>query len=111
VGRRVWGRRRLPSRLVDQLHDRSDGREDYIGEWHVHPALDAPPSSVDRRALWRIAKRRNYAPTNSILLIVEESPPDQRLRVYGFIATPKRTWNELDIVVSAGGSNPATSRP
>ncbi|HUY58514.1 MAG TPA: Mov34/MPN/PAD-1 family protein [Solirubrobacteraceae bacterium] len=85
-------------RYLDELHDRSDGSEDYIGEWHVHPALNAPPSAVDRRALWRIAKRSNYVPTNPILLIVEDSPLEQRLRVYAFAVTPQRAWNELDVV-------------
>jgi integrative and conjugative element protein (TIGR02256 family) len=92
---------RFLQRSLDRFHDQSDGREDYIGEWHVHPALDAPPSYVDRRALWRIARRNNYAPTNPVLLIVEEAPPERRLRVYGFVATPKRAWGELAVALTS----------
>ncbi len=91
---------RFLQRYLDQFHDQSGGREDYVGEWHVHPGLDAPPSYVDRRALWRIARRNNYAPTNPVLLIVEEAPPERRLRVYGFVAKPKRAWRELAVALA-----------
>jgi integrative and conjugative element protein (TIGR02256 family) len=91
---------RFLQRHLDEIHDRSAGRQDYIGEWHVHAALDAPPSHVDRRALWRIARRNNYRPRNPVLLIVEESPPEQRLRVYGFVVRPKRAWSALTIISS-----------
>lgn len=92
---------RFLQRHLDGVHDRSNGHEDYVGEWHVHPALDAPPSYVDRRALWRIARRHNYAPANPVLLIVEESPSERRLRVYGFVAMPKRAWCELALTLAA----------
>jgi integrative and conjugative element protein (TIGR02256 family) len=84
-------------RYRDDVHDRTDGDEDYIGEWHVHPALDTPPSLVDRRSMWRIARRGNYATTNPVLMIVEDAPPERRIRAYGFAAKPKRTWRELEI--------------
>jgi integrative and conjugative element protein (TIGR02256 family) len=91
---------RFLQRYLDDVHDRSRGKEDYVGEWHVHPSLDAPPSKVDRRALWRIARRKNYAPRNPVLLIVEEAPPERRLRVYGFVVEPKRAWSELTVVTA-----------
>lgn len=81
---------------LDDIHDQTDGIEDYVGEWHVHPALDAPPSYVDRRSLWRIARRDNYATDNPVLLIVEHAPPEQRLRAYAI--TPRRRWCELALV-------------
>jgi len=84
-------------RYLDDIVDRTDGAEDYIGEWHVHPALNAPPSSVDRRSLWRIAKRTNYETDNPVLVIVEEQPPDRRIRGYGFAVSPKRICSELAI--------------
>jgi integrative and conjugative element protein (TIGR02256 family) len=88
---------RFLQRYLDDLHDRTAGEEDYIGEWHVHPALDAPPSYVDRRSLWRIARRNNYATDNPVLMIVENAPPERRLRVYGFTVTPKKSCNELTV--------------
>jgi integrative and conjugative element protein (TIGR02256 family) len=84
-------------RYLDQIHDRSGGEEDYVGEWHVHPALEAPPSHTDRRSLWRIARRKNYATDNPILLIVEQSSAQRRYRAYGFVVKPKRTHNELHL--------------
>jgi integrative and conjugative element protein (TIGR02256 family) len=80
---------------LDSIHDRTEGREDYIGEWHVHHALDSTPSLTDRRSLWRIARRKNYATDNPILLIVEQTPAQRRYRVYGFVAKPRRAHNEL----------------
>ncbi len=88
-------------RYLDDVHDRTNGAEDYLGEWHVHPALNAPPSYIDRRSLWRIARRKNYATDNPVLLILEDAPPEQRLRLYGFTLKPKRAWRELDVVFGA----------
>ena len=84
-------------RYLDDIVDRTNGQEDYVGEWHVHPALDAPPSRVDRRSLFRIARRDNYETDNPILVIVEEAPPDRRIRAYGFVVKPKRLCSELTV--------------
>jgi len=81
---------RFLQRWLDEEYGRSEGEEDYIGEWHVHPNLDAPPSCFDRRALWRIARRSNYKTDEPVLLIVENAPPERRFRVYGFETMPKR---------------------
>jgi len=88
---------RFLQRYLDQLHDQTAGEEDYIGEWHVHPALDAPPSRTDRRSLWSIARRKNYATDNPILIIVEQTSAQRRYRAYGFVVEPKRTHNELRV--------------
>jgi integrative and conjugative element protein (TIGR02256 family) len=88
---------RFLQRYLDGIHNRSEGREDYVGEWHVHPALDAPPSRTDRRSLWRIARRKNYATDNPILLIVEQTPAQRRFRVYGFAVKPERAHHELRV--------------
>lgn len=90
-------------RYLDEIHDRTEGAEDYIGEWHVHPALDAPPSRTDRRSLWRIARRKNYATDNPILIIVGHTSAQRRYRAYGFVVKPKRVGLELEIVVPAAG--------
>lgn len=67
----------------------TEGREDYVGEWHVHHALNAPPSCVDRRALWRIARKRNYSTGAPLLLIVEDVTGERRVRGYAFSANPR----------------------
>jgi len=91
---------RFLQRYLDDIYDQTAGDENYVGEWHVHPALDAPPSRVDRRSLWRIARRPNYATDNPILLIVEHVPPEHRLRAYGFEARPRRIWGELTLATN-----------
>src|SRR5688572_10984246 len=47
-------------RWLELRYARSDGRDDYLGEWHVHHALGVLPSCIDRRSLWRIARKDNY---------------------------------------------------
>lgn len=86
---------RFLQRWLDNEYERSDAAEDYVGEWHVHPKLDAPPSCVDRRAHWRIARRSNYKTDEPVLLIVENAPAARRFRVYGFEVRPKR-WQEAE---------------
>lgn len=88
-------------RYLDAVHDRTEGHEDYVGEWHVHLALDAPPSCVDRRSLYRIARGANYGTTNPVLVIAEHSPPTIRLRSYGFLGRPKRQMSELTSLSSS----------
>lgn len=89
---------RFLQRYLDEIHDRTAGAEDYIGEWHVHPGLDAPPSYLDRRSLFRIARRSNYATDNPVLLIVENIPTEHRLRVYGFVVRPRKRSGELAVI-------------
>jgi integrative and conjugative element protein (TIGR02256 family) len=88
-------------RWLDDEYDRTDGAVDYVGEWHVHPKINSPPSGIDRRELWKIARKPNYVTDEPILLIVENEPPDRRLRVYGFEAEPRRRWSELNVSASA----------
>lgn len=96
---------RFLQQYLDGIHDRSEGREDYVGEWHVHPALDSPPSPTDRRSLWRIARRKNYATDNPILVIVEQTSTQRRYRAYGFVAKPQagpqRVARRTDAVASS----------
>lgn len=70
-------------------------QHDYVGEWHVHHALDAPPSCVDRRSLWQIARKDNYPTDNPLLIVVEATPLERRIRCYGFSARPKKCYGEL----------------
>ncbi|MFN8215136.1 MAG: Mov34/MPN/PAD-1 family protein [Solirubrobacterales bacterium] len=75
---------------LDAAHARSEGEEDYVGEWHVHPAIGAPPSRTDRRSLRRIAGSSRYAVTEPVLMIVEHLPPELRLRCYRFAGRCRR---------------------
>lgn len=80
---------------LDEQFAQGEGEFDYVGEWHVHLALNAPPSSVDRRSLFRIARKKNYATSSPILIIVESSPPTRRFCAYGFAVKPKRVESAL----------------
>lgn len=82
-------------RWLDDDYDRTDGAVDYVGEWHVHPKLNTPPSCIDCRELWKIARKPNYVTGEPILLIVENEPPERHLRVYGFEVKPRKKWSEL----------------
>lgn len=90
---------RFLQRYLDAAYARSRGEEDYVGEWHVHPALDSPPSRTDRRSLRRIARSSRYAVDEPVLVIVEHAPPVLRLRCYRFL-TRQRGMTELPVVHS-----------
>ncbi|MEZ5076720.1 MAG: Mov34/MPN/PAD-1 family protein [Solirubrobacterales bacterium] len=92
-------------RYLDGIHDRSNGREDYVGEWHVHLALNAPPSCVDRRSLYRIARATNYGTANPVLLIAEHSAAILQLRGYGFRVRPK-AMNDLELMGASREASP-----
>lgn len=92
-------------RWLDREYERTDGAVDYLGEWHVHSALDAPPSLVDRASLWKIALSFRYRTRRPLLLIVENQPPAvRRHRVYEFAADPRR-MAELAVVRREISSN------
>ena len=82
---------------LERRYDRSEGRDDYIGEWHVHHALDAPPSSVDKRELWKIARRPNYPTNRPLLILVEDVPGERRVRAYEFRVRPRKAFDELPV--------------
>lgn len=53
---------------VDRLHEASGGHDDYIGEWHSHPA-PVGPSSVDLTSLrWISGNPRYERPEPAMLL-------------------------------------------
>jgi integrative and conjugative element protein (TIGR02256 family) len=90
---------RFLQRWLERRFERSDGRDDYVGEWHVHHGLDAPPSCVDRRELWKIARRPNYPTARPLLIIVEDVPGDRRVRAYEFRVRPRK-YEELPVAPS-----------
>lgn len=90
--------KRYLQEVLDREVSRSDGAVEFVGEWHVHPALDAPPSFIDRRSLWRIARRPNYPTDAPVLLIVESAVGRRRLRAYEFVVTPKRYCREIAVL-------------
>lgn len=57
-------------REVDRLHRESDGRADYVGEWHSHPAA-VGPSGVDRGSMEWIGQNERYRREEPFLIIMQ----------------------------------------
>jgi integrative and conjugative element protein (TIGR02256 family) len=59
-------------REVDRLHRESDGRDDYVGEWHSHPA-PVGPSSFDRESMGWIGENERYRRERPLLIIMQRT--------------------------------------
>lgn len=55
---------------VDRLHAESEGRDDYVGEWHSHPA-SVGPSGVDRGSMQWIGRNEQYHRDQPFLIIMQ----------------------------------------
>ena len=86
--------------LLDRRVRQSNGEVDYVGEWHVHRALDTELSRVDKRELWRIAASSNYETDQPLLLLLETGQDQRRLRAFTFEAEPDRRYGEILVEVS-----------
>lgn len=84
-------------RWLDGVCRATDGTDDYVGEWHVHLTLNAPPSPIDRRSLYRIARRSNYPTDKPLLIIAEVAAEVWQPRAWVFRAKPRRSVRELPL--------------
>lgn len=57
---------------VDRLHSESEGRDDYVGEWHSHPA-SVGPSGVDVRSMAWIGGNARYCRDQPLLIIMQRT--------------------------------------
>lgn len=57
---------------VDRLHRESDGRDDYMGEWHSHPA-SMGPSGIDRGSMAWIGGNQRYRRNEPLLIIMQRT--------------------------------------
>ncbi len=65
---------RHPGSLNDRLKnifEITNGRTNYIGEWHSHPDAPALPSSTDTNAMSEISNNENINNKNPILMIIK----------------------------------------
>ncbi len=69
---------------LDGIFARSRGRDDYIGEWHSHPA-PVGPSHRDRKSLAWIARHPAYDCPSPILLICQRRGHGWLMRGYHWI--------------------------
>jgi integrative and conjugative element protein (TIGR02256 family) len=59
----------------------SNGRHDYVGEWHSHP-FSQGPSSQDRISMKRIGEKASYACAHPALLLCRRHRRGWRLETY-----------------------------
>lgn len=57
---------------VDRLHRESGGRDDYVGEWHSHPA-SVGPSGVDVCSMAWIGRNARYRRDQPLLIIMQRT--------------------------------------
>lgn len=71
--------------FLDRVVNESEGRLDYLGEWHSHP-LPSGPSALDVRAMQWVSKNERYAAPRPILLLcVRSSAGDWATRVFALV--------------------------
>ena len=69
-------------KVVDVWASQSDGKVDYLGEWHKHFEDDPKPSITDLQTLKTIADKPDYHITTALLLIIGNSNKRSSLRVF-----------------------------
>ena len=57
---------------VDRVHGESGGRDDYVGEWHSHPA-SVGPSGIDRDSMEWIGGNERYLRAQPFLIIMQRT--------------------------------------
>lgn len=56
---------------LSEIHNKTKGKIEYLGEWHSHPDGPTKPSSTDIKAMKEIAKDKNISIDNPLLMIAE----------------------------------------
>jgi integrative and conjugative element protein (TIGR02256 family) len=56
---------------LNKIHNLTNGKIQYLGEWHSHPNGPTNPSSIDINAMKEIAKDKNINIDNPLLMIAE----------------------------------------
>ncbi len=69
---------------VDLRHTTSQGRDDYIGEWHSHPGGEGP-SRMDLQSMSWVGTNAKYDRSQPLLLIAQRARSNWRLRVYRWV--------------------------
>lgn len=63
-------------KFCDKIHRESDGRLDYVGDWHNHPGLSLSPSSHDVEAMKTMADF-DYCPVEHPISIIYRRIPEK----------------------------------
>jgi integrative and conjugative element protein (TIGR02256 family) len=87
---------------LDILSTASNGRWDYLAEWHSHGAL-AGPSLTDCRSMERISVNPAYkAPQPLLLICCRSGTTDWRLDAYQWRVN---RIEQLEVIIHSGASN------
>jgi integrative and conjugative element protein (TIGR02256 family) len=78
-------------KLLDEAFAASNGRHDYVGEWHSHP-FSQGPSAKDRASMRRIASRSAYKSLHPVMILCRRYRRSWRLDAFqwdGFLLAPR----------------------
>lgn len=72
---------------VDRLHEASQGRDDYVAEWHTHP-VPCGPSARDRASLEWISANPRYQRATPLMVLCRRTRWRRwRLEAYQWVAS------------------------
>jgi len=102
--------REAVDRAITEVHERSRGRERWIGSWHTHPFGRAMPSLVDRHTAGRVAREVAVACPRPLMLIQTTRPTRKgpRAHMLGSWRWSPEVENLVDVVVRPIPKGPRT---
>ena len=81
--------REFCQKFLDDLAAQTNGKIDYLGEWHKHFERDPRPSGRDVRTMISISENSDYHIKHPLLLIIGISNRSNSLRVFATCKTGK----------------------
>lgn len=81
-------------RWLEQRVTESEGKIEYIGEWHSHPSEDTRPSSIDTTSLTEIANSPNYLCRTPVMVIMGYAE-GQVAKSSAYSFAPNRPFREI----------------
>lgn len=83
--------RKFCQKFLDDLAAQTNGKIDYLGEWHKHFERDPRPSGIDVRTMISISENSDYHVSQPLLLIIGINNRSNSLRVFTTCKTGKLT--------------------
>lgn len=88
--------REFCQKFLDDLATQSNGKIDYLGEWHKHFEINPRPSGRDMRTMISIAENSAYHVNQPLLLIIGMNNRRNSLRVFATCKTEKLILTEWE---------------
>lgn len=86
--------REFCQKFLDELAAQSNGKIDYLGEWHKHFERNPRPSGRDVRTMVSISENSDYHVSQPLLLIIGINNRSNSLRVFATCKTGKLILTE-----------------